>query len=201
MPYTMLKKLEKFESGLMKKGVCKEGPITTVSGLAGSGKSSVVKMLKEAFPGFKVVHSGQIFRENAERKGISLEEYCETRTNEDDISTDKETMGQALEGNAIVDSRIAGWVLGGWADIRVFVGCPLEERARRVAKREGIGYDEALERLERRDKADAARYKKLYGIDINDMKIYHMVIDNSGPIEELRQKAKDIAGDVKSFSS
>ncbi|MBM3304264.1 MAG: hypothetical protein FJY76_04135, partial [Candidatus Aenigmarchaeota archaeon] len=133
MPKTMIKLLEGYEKELVSSGLKKKGLVITVSGLSGSGKSSVVKMLMGAFPKLKLVYSGGIFRENAKKAGVTLEEYCRTRSEQDDIDTDKETMRRGIEGNVIVDCRIGAWSLGGWADARIFVACPFETRAKRVA--------------------------------------------------------------------
>ena len=194
MANTLIKKLEEFEKEIVTKGIEKKGRIITVSGLAGSGKSSVVRLLQKNLPGFKIIHAGGLFREAAEKKGISLEKYCETRTEQDDIDTEKQMLEQGLPGNIIVDGWIAGWCLGKWADLRIFVDCPVEIRAQRLAKRESLSFDEAFGRAERRYNSDTSRYKKLYGIDMTDMSIYNFVIDNSGDFDALKEKVlRDIA--------
>lgn len=196
MPKTKIKLLEPYEKELISKGARKKGLIITVCGFSGSGKSSVVKMLMEAFPKLKLVYSGGIFRENAKREGMTLEEYCKTRSEKDDIDADKEVLRRSLGGNAIVDSRLAGWCLGGWADARIFVTCPMELRTERIAKREDISVKEAKARILKRDNSDAKRYKGLYGIDVNDLSIYDFIIDNSGSLEELEKGVKKVAGEI-----
>ena len=59
----------------------------------------------------------------------------------------------------------------------------LEERLRRVAKREG----DDIRRIEEsliREEADRQRYTRLYEIDILSMEPYHLVIDGSEPNEQ-----------------
>ena len=193
MPKTKIKLLEGHEKELVAKGAKKKGLIITVSGFSGSGKSSVVKMLMDAFPQLKLVYSGGIFRENAEKAGMTLEKYCATREEQDDIDTDKELFRMSIAGNAIADSRIAAWTLGNWADFRIFVVGPFGARVDRVAKREGIKTSQARNMLEARDSSDSRRYRELYGIDVNDLDIYDIIIDNGGTMEELKRGVKMVA--------
>ncbi|MBM3304288.1 MAG: hypothetical protein FJY76_04255, partial [Candidatus Aenigmarchaeota archaeon] len=108
-----------------------------------------------------------------------------------------EVMRRGIEGNVIVDCRIGAWSLGGWADARIFVACPFETRAKRVAKRENIPLAAARKRLKDRDIPDEKRYRELYGIDISDMGIYDYVIDNSGSFEELECRVRKVAEEIR----
>ncbi len=197
MPKTKIRLLEGYEKGLVSKGAKKEGLIITVSGFSGSGKSSVVKLLMEAFPQLKLVYAGGIFRENAEKAGMTLEEYCKTRKEQDDIDTDKELLKRSMAGNAIADSRIAAWTLGDWADLKIFVACPLGTRVDRIAKRDDIRPAQARNMLKTRDSSDARRYLELYGIDVDDLGIYDIIIDNSGSFEDLQRGVKRVIDEIR----
>lgn len=200
MPKTKIKLLEPYEKELISKGARKKGLIITVCGFSGSGKSSVVEFVQQAFPKLKLVYSGGIFRENAKKAGMTLEEYCKTRGEKDDIDTDKEVLRRSLRGNAIVDSRLAGWCLGDWADFKIFVTCPMELRIERIVKREGISVKEAKARILKRDNSDAKRYRELYGIDVNDLGIYDIIIDNSGSLKELERGVKKVVEEIRKSS-
>lgn len=51
-----------------------------------------------------------------------------------------------------------------------------EVRAQRVAGREGKSIDQCLTELKVRDEANRARYLTTYGLDVNDISIYDVVI-------------------------
>ena len=83
------------------------------------------------------------------------------------------------ESPEIVESRLSGW----WAHkndlecLRVWVSVSDKERARRIQKREGGELSDCLRRSQQRQEDDMARYSSLYGIDLDDMSPYHLVID------------------------
>jgi cytidylate kinase len=83
------------------------------------------------------------------------------------------------ESPEIVESRLSGW----WAHknnlncLRVWVNVSEQERARRIQKREGGDLAECLGKSQKRQKDDMERYSTLYGIDLDDMSPYGLVID------------------------
>ena len=197
MPKTRVKLLEQQEKDLVSSGAEKKGLIITVSGISGSGKSTVVQLLQKAFPELKLVHAGGIFRENAKRLGMTLEEYSAKRDEEDDLQIDQETLKRSIPGNVIADGRVSAWVMGDWADLKIFVTCPLGTRIERVAKRENISIPSARNKVESRDSTDSRRYLVLYRIDVNDLGIYDIIIDNSGNMAELEKGVKKIVEKIK----
>ena len=165
----------------------KEGPIITVSGFAGSGKTTVADWIANAMK-LRRFSSGSIFREMAKEDGITLEELSRTRSADMDHMTDRRTLKKGMKGSIVVDGRIAGFVFGGWADFKVFVKCPAEVRAERVSKRDKVPLKEAYTKVKGRDDRDREKYLQLYGIDIRSEEIYDLVIDNSGSMDELRKQ-------------
>jgi len=61
----------------------------------------------------------------------------------------------------------------------VWLRAPVEVRAARVARREGLGVDAARADLTERERSEWARYKAAYDIDIDDLSPYHLVIDTT----------------------
>ena len=172
---TYISRLEDFENGL---NIKKEGLTIAVSGLSGSGKSTVGKAIAKAF-GLELKNMGDVFRELAKENHMSIEEFSKTREDGADLLLDKKTLELAKKGNVVLIGRLTGWVAGGNADAKIWIGCDEKTRIERVAKRENISKDEAKRRIEERDSADDKRYKEFYGIDVNDKSIYDILFNNT----------------------
>jgi cytidylate kinase len=173
---TFIKYLQPFEAELVKK-VKKEGLTIAVAGSSSSGKSTGAKAIAKAF-GLEYVFAGEIQRRIAKEKGISLEEQANSRGEEVDHEMDRRNLMFAIRGRVVIDARLSGWCAGGWADVKIFYDCPLEVRAERASKRDGVPLEKTVENIKKRDEDDNRKYKSLYGIDAFDKSIYDFVIDN-----------------------
>ena len=172
---TYIDRLKDFEKQLE---IEKMGLTIAISGLTGSGKSTVGKSVAKSF-NLHLKSMGDIFRELAKEKGVPLEEFSKTRNENFDVMLDKKTLELSKKGNVVLIGRLTGWVSGGNADVKVWVDCDERVRVERVAKREGISVEEAEKKISERDSADAKRYRELYGIDVNDKNIYDILFDNT----------------------
>lgn len=179
---TYLKLLEPLEKELQKK-IKKGGVTITVSGSSGSGKSTGAKAIATAL-NLTYVSAGEIQRSIAKERGTSLEEQVKLRGPEVDYEMDKRNLEFAMKGNVVIDARLSGWCAGNWADVKIFYDCPVETRAKRIAKRDGVGIEKALKNVKQRDEEDNKKYKTLYGIDAFDKSIYDVIIDNNKLSEE-----------------
>jgi len=155
----------------------KSGLTIAISGLAGSGKTSVGRTLAKTFD-LKLVTPGDLFRAMAKERGMDFNVFLKTVTPKTDREIDLKLLHHAMRGNVIIDSRLAAWVAGDFADYKIFITAPLEERARRVAGRERLSYKRALTKVADRDEGDTARYKKIYGVDLTNLSIYDLVFNN-----------------------
>ncbi len=153
--------------------------VITVSGLAGSGTTTLCKNLARYY-GFKHIYAGLIFRQMAREMGMTLEEFQEYAElhPEVDREVDRRQVEAAEECNVVIEGRLAGWMVEK-ADLKIWLDAPIRERARRVARREGISVEKAFMAIAEREKQNRKRYLNLYGIDIDDMSIYDLVIDTS----------------------
>lgn len=168
----------------------------TITGNLGSGKSSVAKILKEK--GFEIVSTGNIFRQLAMEKGLSVEEFnkqVNEAASRGDRSVDKmiddttTKIGEERD-NVVFDSRLA-WNFAP-KSFKVFVITDIDEAARRVfndslrANSESYESQEACKKaLINRQKLETVRYKEIYDIDYYDMSNYNLVIEstNASPAE------------------
>ena len=170
----------------------------TISGLPGSGTTTVAELLHQKL-GWKYVNMGKIFRELAEEHRMKLqefEEYCEENP-QVDMEIDKKQEKILKEGNVILESRLAGWIahLKKIDAFKVWLECDENERIRRIINREGGEFFDKRDEMKKREESEKRRYKKFYGIDLDNKTIYDLVIDvtNLPPekiVEQILEKIK-----------
>jgi predicted cytidylate kinase len=157
--------------------------LITISGLPGSGKTTVARLVAERL-GLEHVYAGDIFRRQAEAEGLSLEEYA--RRAETDHSIDRrldDTMRvRAQRGDAVLEGRLAAFMAdeAGVPALRVFLDAPEPVRAARIADREGGDAAERLRQIQAREASDARRYREIYGVDYHDPARYDLVLETNG---------------------
>jgi len=165
--------------------------ILTISGLHGTGKSTIGKLLAENF-GLNYYSTGQAFRDLAEEMNMTLKEF--TKYVEEnphfDKKLDEKIIEIAKEGNVVLDSQLSGYILLDIADFKIFLMCPIEVRVKRMAERDNSGYEEKLKETVIRENSELERFKILYNIDLSDYKqineIYDLIIDTENlSIEEI----------------
>ena len=110
----------------------------TVSGHPGSGTSTLVAKLCSTL-NWSNINGGDIFREEASRRGIPLEEFSRLCLVDEQVDRELDTelmrRMKIEDGPEIVESRLAGW----WAQqlelecTRVWINVDEEERAKRVS--------------------------------------------------------------------
>ena len=155
--------------------------LVTVSGPPGAGKSTTVAALAEAFD-LEHVSGGDIFRELADERGLSAVEFNRLAEEDDQIDRDldRRLRTVALErDDVLLESRLAGWLAGDAADLRLWLDAPTEVRAARIADREGKSAETALAETREREESEALRYRAYYGIDIADLSIYDIALNTA----------------------
>ena len=152
--------------------------IIAISGKSGCGNTTVTGLVAEAL-GFRVIN--YTFRSMAEEMGISFEELCALAEKDDayDLRLDRKQVQLAKEGDCVLGSRLAIWLLKDEADLTVFLDASLEVRATRISRREGGTAAEMLEKTIARDRRDHERYKRIYRIDNDDYHFANLLIDTS----------------------
>jgi len=150
--------------------------IVTVSGEIGAGKSTVACALAGALC-LRYLSAGEMFREEAERRGLSLSAMGVLAEQDPriDKSLDAMQVQAAQAGDILVDSRLSGWFID--ADLRIWLRAPLSVRAARIASRDGSPSDRALAEVREREESERRRYREIYGIDLRDLSRYHVIVD------------------------
>jgi cytidylate kinase len=151
--------------------------LLTISGFAGSGKTTVATGLSRRL-GFAHISAGEVFRELARERAMSLEQLSKLAETEPEIDKMVDRRQAELarsREHAVVDGRLSGCVLK--ADIAVWLKAPLEVRAQRIAGREGKRRAAALNETRLRDSSETVRYRTFYDIDMTNLDVYDLVID------------------------
>jgi len=163
--------------------------LITVSGPAGSGKSTFAAALANALE-VDHVSGGDIFREMADERDMSLVAFNELAEEDDQVDRDLDRRLREIASendDLVLESRLAGWMAGGHADLRIWLDAPMDVRAERIADREDKSVETAREETTARAESEAKRYAEYYGIDIEELSIYDLVLNTSrwSPAAEL----------------
>jgi cytidylate kinase len=155
--------------------------LITVSGPPGSGTTTTAQHVAARLE-VELVPGGEVFRAMAAERQLTLPEFGRYASlhPEVDAELDRRLAVRARAGNVLIESRLAGWIARNedLTAVTVFIDCASDERARRVARREGITVEQALADNTERQQVERSRYIALYGIDIEDLSIYDLVLDS-----------------------
>ena len=154
------------------------GPVITISGLHGTGKSTYAKAISEEF-NLRHMSAGELFRQMASERGVSVEELSRIAERNKDIDhlIDEKTKAEASKGNVILDGLLVGWMASDYADLKIYLKCPDEVRLRRIAERDGITCEKAWKTTTFREDAEKKRFKRLYNIEMDDLSTYDLIIN------------------------
>lgn len=159
--------------------------IITISGKAGSGKSTVARELAKQLK-LKHYSIGDLMRQMAKERNISL--LVLGKAAEKDKSIDKELDERQIklgkeENNFVIDGRLTAHFIPN-ADVKVFLECEDSVRAERILKDErkdekSRDINEVISKIRERESSERKRYKQYYGIDYYDEEMYNLFIDTT----------------------
>ncbi|WP_435068789.1 (d)CMP kinase [Haloplanus sp. C73] len=152
----------------------------TVSGPPGCGATTLTEGLADALNCGYVI-GGDIFRDLADERDLSLQQLIAKAEEDDEIdrALDQRLRRIAEQWGAankafILESRLAGWLAGNRADLRIWLDAPEEVRIERLSDQEEIA---AVMRV--REVSEAGRYESYYGIDVEDQSFYDLSINTA----------------------
>mgnify|MGYP000651641633 CR=1 FL=1 len=169
----------------------------TVSGPPGSGVTTLCEALSTALDcGY--VSGGELFREIADDRDLTLTQLVAEASESDELDraldrrlrTIAEKWGSANKA-FILESRLAGWIAGNRADLRIWLDAPDEVRAERTRDREEITAE-----MQVREVIEELRYESYYDIDLSDHSFYDLVINtgrwtSAGTLEIILSAIKE----------
>ena len=158
--------------------------IVAISGLPGSGKSTVGRMLAKKL-GYSFYSIGDLRGKWAVERGMTINEL--NKLGEHEEWTDKKAddyqrgLGKK-EDKLVIDGRLSFHFIPN--SFKVFLTVDMATGAERISRderadEENGSLSELQASLEKRVKSDDNRYKRLYGLDFMDKRNYDLVIDTT----------------------
>lgn len=159
--------------------------IIAIGGPHGSGKSSVAKKLAEEF-GMKYISAGEVFRQMAKERNISLKEMSKLVIDEPevDIQIDDRTKELGQYENTLVDAQLSAFFIPDDALVRISITASKQVRWERIAKRDGCTLEQARQETDTREMAEKRRFSDLYDINVDNQDVYDVIINSDRLTEE-----------------
>ena len=173
-----------------KESASKKKIIVCISGMAGTGKSTLAKKLAEKYY-LKYYSGGDALKALAAEEGYdsSSDGWWESpdglrflKKREENLEFDKaifdKLLGYAQEGRVLLDSWTMPWLLK--TGFKIWLIASVEKRAERIAVRDKIPLEEAVKVLKKKETITKAIYKKLYGFMLGeDFEPFNLVLDTN----------------------
>lgn len=162
--------------------------VVCISGMAGTGKSTLAKKLAQKYK-LRYYSGGDALKALAKEEGYNpftrgwwespegLNFLKKREVNPQfDKTVDDKLLQYAEQGNVILDSWAMPWLLK--TGFKIWLAASEEKRARRIAKRDGISVENALQVLREKEARTKAIYEKLYGFRLGeDFEPFHLILD------------------------
>ena len=162
--------------------------VICISGLAGTGKSTLAKKLAQKYR-LRYYSGGDALKDLAKQEGydISVQGWWESpdglkflneRVSDPkfDRAVDEKLLEYAKQGNVLLDSWTMPWLIKD--GFKIWLEASFEKRAARVAERDNMPFTEAVVVLEEKEGRTKAIYKELYGFVLGeDLTPFDFVLD------------------------
>lgn len=167
-----------------------KGIVVCISGMAGTGKSTLAKKLAEKYK-LTYYSGGDALKELAASEGYNSSShgwwespeglrFLEKReqNHEFDRAVDNKLLEYAQQGCVLLDSWTMPWLLK--TGFKIWLIASEEKRAERIAKRDKLSMEEALKVLKEKEARTRAIYKELYGFTLGeDLEPFDLILDTN----------------------
>jgi len=161
--------------------------VICISGMTGSGKSTVAKRLADKY-GLGYFSGGNALKTLAQEEGYVSDvtgwwetaeglRFLQQRMRDPafDKRIDEKLLELAEQGNVVLDSWTMPWLLK--EGFKVWLDASPQVRAKRVMNRASISIEEAVKAMTEKDERTRQIYKNLYGFDLgNDLSPFNLVL-------------------------
>jgi cytidylate kinase len=168
-------------------GEQKKKIVICISGMTGSGKSTVAKKLAAKY-GLDYFSGGNALKTLAQDEGYNPDVTGWWETAEGlrflqqrigDLAFDKRIDEKLLElaeqGNVVLDSWTMPWLLK--EGFKIWLDASPQVRAKRVVNRDDISIEEAVKALKEKDERTRQIYNGLYGFDLgHDLSPFNLIL-------------------------
>jgi predicted cytidylate kinase len=184
--------------------------IITISGMLGSGKTSVAKLVASRL-GYRFYSTGDLMGEMAMKRGITLLELSKLaeKDRQIDADIDAKTVELGKKDDLVLDSRLGFHFLP--ESVKIFLKCSIDIGAKRVFKQkltdskaraeeaENTSLEMTKKNICTRLASEKKRYKEYYGMDdYTHASNYDVVIDTDDiSIEETVDQIIDFVSKRK----
>jgi cytidylate kinase len=164
--------------------------VVCISGMAGTGKSTLAKKLAEKY-GLRYYSGGDALKELAAEEGYDSSvrgwwespeglRFLEKREQNHafDKAVDNKLLEYAQQGRVLLDSWTMPWLLK--TGFKIWLIASEEKRAERIAERDKLPLKEALQVLKEKEARTKSIYKKLYGFTLGeDLQPFDLILDTN----------------------
>ena len=173
-----------------KVGTLNNNVVVCISGMAGTGKSTVAKKLARKYR-LRYYSGGDALKALAKDEGYAssskgwwespegLKFLAEREKNlEFDKTVDAKLLEFAQEGNVLLDSWAMPWLLK--KGFKIWLIASFEKRAERIAERDEISFEEALRVLKEKEARTKSIFKAIYGFMLGeDFEPFQLILDTN----------------------